>query len=241
VASRWVVPAVVLGVLGSAACGSDGRRGPSTDVRVVAAAPAAMAKVRSCRVSITWNALGMPPVPEQGVIDFAHNRAMLNASVPNGPDGKRATVLELFDGSTVYFKGLPGTDSDPSKQWTSAQLSGRTAYLDPAGSNPITSFAVLSIHGSVEVIGQERVRGVATAHFREHLPMGGKPAQQDMWVDKKGLIRRLVVAGTFGTAVSGQFTSTQEYYDFGTSASISIPPPSQIMTLPSSTADPARP
>jgi hypothetical protein len=87
-------------------------------------------------------------------------------------------------------------------------------------------------------IGTQDVRGVATTHY--HATGRGGTAF-DVWVDRNGLMRRI----SFSASAAGpeELTVTEEFFDFGLSVKIKLPPPGEvktatILTLPTTTQSP---
>ena len=225
----WARLASIAGVIALCGCGAGTSvTAPSSDVRVVASAPTAMAKASTCRItSVTPASPGSPLASATGVLDFAHHRAMLAGEIRTSASGNRTQGVWVIDGNTLYVKGmsLGATSTDRSKPWASIPLTG-PAGARYANSSPFSSLAKLSSTGPVDVVGQEDVRGVRATHFRHHAPGG----QLDTWIDARGLVRREVVSIALGQ--DGTVTSTQEYFDFGVPVNIVVPPASQVAPVP---------
>jgi hypothetical protein len=139
----------------------------------------------------------------------------------------------------------------------------------PQGTDPSKTLQYLRAIGHVRKVGRERVRGVETTHYSgtqdlNKVPTLAPPKQQsqvkaaierlikstggkaelpvDVWIDKKGFVRRLRL--TYSVEASpGQTTrieQTIELYDFGVRVSVPLPPQSQVKDVTGSVSSELR-
>ncbi len=109
--------------------------------------------------------------------------------------------------------------------------------------------------GKIEKVGSEDIRGVATTHYRAHVDLdkvadqappklrktfrtsiqslerglGSHTLPVDVWIDGDNLVRRL--QEHLSVAGSGKVDFSVDFYDFGTSVSITPPPASETLDL----------
>jgi hypothetical protein len=104
---------------------------------------------------------------------------------------------------------------------------------------------------NVKVVGTEAVRGVATTHYSVTIDLAKKEATAeqrkllnalksqvgattqpvDVWLDGQSRARRFVMKITTKAAQPVTFTTTVEYFDFGSAVSVSEPPPADVTDL----------
>lgn len=219
----------------------------------------------------------------QGAIDGAKKRGRLTldlsqlAGVAPGIDPSAFKVEEIIDGLVLYMRSpllssrLPG-----NRRWIKLDLQKATqgvgvdlGQLSQLGQNdPGQSLQYLrAVSGDVEEVGEEKVRGVPTTHYRATVDLRKYPglvpqadrerARQgverlidmtgrsrlptEVWVDEKGLIRRQVVDFAMRSPL-GQARMKQdiELYDFGTRVDADPPPADQTFDVTNLAARGAR-
>ncbi len=198
--------------------------------------------------------------------------SMTIAGLPANPvTGSSAGMEELFKGTDVYvgsslFAGkLPG-----GARWMKLDLArfGAAAGISPTQilggqSNPAQFLEYLKASGgSVQVVGQDTVRGVPTTHYhgtidlkkaaavvteRAHngalrkafeeqvAKIGMTNMPVDVWVDSHHLVRRIVLA--LSVPAGGQHVSmsmTIEFFQFGPTPAVSAPSASETFDATSS-------
>ena len=139
-----------------------------------------------------------------------------------------------------------------------------TAIFGASTTNPGDQLEYLRAIAHVEKKGSEQVRGVPTTHYTgtidlkdvpSHLPPakraasrqaverlievqgGNSVTQTDVWVDEKKLVRRMRISMAF--EVSGKkagVVATVEFFDFGTTVAIPVPPKDEIEDFTDRTA-----
>ena len=172
----------------------------------------------------------------------------------------------IVDGDVVYVRFPPIAEELPAgKTWIKGDAKDfsktGTAGLDQAGSlsgiDPRDVFGVLqAVSGTIESVGSEDVRGVATSHYRATLdpakisallPAGQRQsfggideaAKQaglsdlpiDVWIDADGRVRKLSIeldAKMPGSDQSLQASLVVEVYDYGVPLELELPPADQV-------------
>jgi hypothetical protein len=197
------------------------------------------------------------PISGTGAVDFKAHRARLRVGTQL-PGAGAISVDQLVDGQTLYvrtpqlFSFLPG-----GKQWLKIDLvkaaQARGADLGSlrslAGSGDPTQYiAWLAVAGNARRVGRETVGGVATTHYAARLDvrrlaasadpavrrsvaqLGVRTVPLDVWLDGKGLVRRLhVVVGTDRTPIPAGMDLTMDFSAFGTP--VDATPPAEGQTL----------
>lgn len=90
---------------------------------------------------------------------------------------------------------------------------------------------------TVEVVGDEDVRGDATTHYRAAVEpegvladeLGEGPVGVDVWLDGDGRVRRLAYTADLPPAAGGGTADVElEYFDFGTDVDVEPPPDADV-------------
>lgn|GEM_PF-6246289 len=187
-----------------------------------------------------------------GASDFENDATRLEshddpAASPGGRAGAgRTETIVIKD--VRYMQAFTGPGNSETK-WYRLPISGALAQLQaisPNISDPITLLDRMSAVGSVETLGTERIRGVATTHcritfdaakekalrpkeFQRSGPSLNSQGRTDIWIDVAGRTRRLQARFT-----NSRLTSTidVEFYDFGTPVSIKAPRAADVIDVP---------
>jgi hypothetical protein len=206
-------------------------------------------------------------VNAEGAMDYKRQRgwllmdfsqlAALNPSAPNLPRMKM-----LFEGTTIWIRVPPAlTGSTGGKPWarmslgSSAQAYGGMQQPDP--SQMLDSLRGIS--GSVEEVGQTRVRGVETTHYSADVSLDKALAQTpprerraakaalkmfggletmpvDVYIDDAGRVRRMDMKYDLETAgMTFESDVKLELFDFGAPVAFKRPPASQVVEFSSLT------
>lgn len=186
---------------------------------------------------------------------------------PGGPDALRLDMV--LDGTIAYMRFplltgmLPG--AKPWLRLDLVELSKREGFdlgqiQSFSDSDPRRTLDYLRVvSGEIRTVGQERVRGVPTTHYRaavdlrkyadvvpaeqrelvrkatetlvEQLGVGAVPV--DVWVDGDGLVRRIALEFDTGAAASAPLatTMTMELYDYGARVDVALPAASEVTDL----------
>lgn len=172
----------------------------------------------------------------------------------------------ITDGDVVYLQfPLIAKELPDGKTWvkgsaedfSKSDTSGLDQFGSLSGMDPRDVFGFLkAVSGSIEAVGSEEVRGVATSHYRATLDPAKLtelvPAEQrealggvddaarqagiaelplDVWVDAENRIRRLSIeldAKMPGSDESLQASFVIELYDYGTPLELELPPADQV-------------
>jgi hypothetical protein len=195
-----------------------------------------------------------------GGLNFGDKAGDLTLDLPD--DGQ---LQERILGTVIYEK-LPASEAGTSPllkgKWLkidlnkAAQQQGLSSAGNMGPSDPSQIFHMLtSVSNGVTKVGDEKVRGVDTTHYRAVVDLGKVGAQQgyspadvaklkqlmgtssypvDVWIDKDGLPRRVQfdqpVPTTSAAGLKGaRMIATEEFYDFGTPVSVQAPPADQTV------------
>jgi hypothetical protein len=111
------------------------------------------------------------------------------------------------------------------------------ALTTPVGENPLDTFARLGkITGPIERVGEERVRGVPTVHFRTTVDASRGMADAeslrnllvDVWLDDDDRPLRHRQTMTLDDPGGTTVVSTMESFDHGKAVAIELPPADQV-------------
>lgn len=184
------------------------------------------------------------PSTTQGVVDFRTGRAMLTVSHVDG------YVVQEYDNFPILYSRdvLPERTTWMARRLTNPLLRITADWTLGAvagwSRDPSLIPSVLKRAGSVETVGKEIVLGIKTTHLivelnirriPSALPVDQRPRVQalirtmpgnptitvGMWIDSRGLIRRLVDRVAVDGRYAGWTETTTDLYDFG----VSVPDP----------------
>jgi hypothetical protein len=170
----------------------------------------------------------------RGAMDYAHHRGEFSMSDPKDRSGEGAHLL--FIGRDAYF-GMKILGKVRWQKESNYESSGTDRFLPgPDGASPDQVLGLLKkLSRNVEEVGDEKVRGVSTNHYRAHLDtkkLGEEEALLpdelvvDAWIDGNGLARRLRVP--FGA--KDEPVSVMEMFDFGVDVNVQAPPADAIVS-----------
>lgn len=214
-----------------------------------------------------------------GVVDFATPAAQVTLSLAGLGGGTGAARGDLeaemrVVGSDLYLRAPFATGSGPGTaaggRWLHLEVNEFNGFGgdDPLSGgilgDPTRPLEVLrAVAGSVETVGSEEVRGVATTHYRalvdlervaaeaperhraaldellEQAP-GATSVPVDLWIDAQGLPRKLHLAVDLSGAEGprpARVTVTVELFDFGVDARVERPPAAEVVDLPGTGED----
>lgn len=209
---------------------------------------------------------GTVTMTSAGVVDFEQQlQSALMKSEGTGRFGKTVatqigTSEVMSQGLVVYMKSAIFQQAPGVKEWVKMDLEaiGEEMGLDLGSvmqmnqNDPTASLDYMRGLDDVEELGEEKVRGVSTTHYRgtgsfealkdELGPEAGPTLDKmqemlgidgfelDAWVDKDQVARRveidydaLPIPGTEGT-----WTVMMEFYDFGVDVDVDLPPPHKV-------------
>jgi hypothetical protein len=195
-----------------------------------------------------------------GAFDWAQRLGSLNISGTIA--GQNLSLSEVLDGDDVYVK-LPAAAAGAfgGKPWIKIDVSQLTS--GSTGANPAQILSILTADSSsVTRVGSQTIGGVATTEYRAtvdptkaakdasptvqkilaSLPSltGSATFPVDVWIDAKGLPRRITYAATLKTPPAGASsasaafpettTLTMDLGGYGVPVSVSPPPSSEVTT-----------
>lgn len=168
----------------------------------------------------------------------------------------------IQDGDTAYIRfPLIAKELPPGKSWikgdaselSSADAGQLSQFGSLAGTDPRDVFGILkAVSGSIEPVGSEEIRGVATSHYRatidpakvgqlipaeQQQSLGGldQAAKQagltelplDIWIDADQRVRKLSLdldVKQPGSDASLKAALVVEFYDYGVPLDLELPP-----------------
>jgi hypothetical protein len=211
-----------------------------------------------------------------GLVDLRDHASALSMVMNLGDDpqvvqqlGSSSMRLDMvMEGATVYVKlpsALAGSLGASGRPWIkvdAAKLAGLPGLSSltsgPTTSNPSQTLQMLhSVSGSVVNLGQQRVDGFQTTHYRANLSLGrllgsvtsaaGGEAQQalstlqqalpnggefpvDVWIDGHSLVRRMTTSLDLSLPTGGgvRETSTIDFSDYGPQSPPATPAADQV-------------
>jgi hypothetical protein len=228
----------------------------------VAEAAQATSEASGVRITFTGSAQGSVPMSlsGKGVMNGETNRASLTMSATGSSAAgtQSFTLEEIVDGGDIYMRSPElGSAFGGSAQWLlmRSEVFGDLLQANASGAglsaSPTQQLDALK-DASYEVaeVGQERVNGVVTTHYRALLDIDelteqlksevsgefGELIEQsmeeisgatvDVWIDTDGLLRRETSTAAMDSL--GSFTMTMDFSDYGIHPNIQIPPSSQV-------------
>ena len=222
----------------------------------------------SVRVAIDGG-LSSTEMRGSGVIDVRRRRGSLLfdlpcAPFPGGPrfSEEESRLEEVFAASRIYLRGsLFDRVLPKGRKWVEIDLerSGSVPGVDLSGLSELsqgdprqTLDLLRAVSDDVEAVGEKRVRGAATTHYRATVDLGRYPAllppaerprarrtveqltdllgtrelPLEAWVDDAGLVRRTRQSFPLradGLDLPTNVTVEVEYFDFGTDVAVEVP------------------
>jgi hypothetical protein len=174
-------------------------------------------------------------------------------------DSPRVEIESMSDGSMVYIRAPQFPDKIPEgKEWLAIEcFVGQDAESAMPGEGPEGSLRMLEAAGDVQRVGNERVRGVRTTRYRASVTMAGfaaqlraegnedlavhfeefaseipGPIQTEVWIDAKGVARRV---HTVFTSLSNEgpvkMDVRMDLFDFGVQPDIQLPDSSEVFDM----------
>jgi hypothetical protein len=276
------LPSLVLALaaLGAAGLLASGCGGAPAELDVLASAAERTEGAGSARFEL---AMGMTmggraaEATATGAFDNTSRRATMRMDLAGfaqafgqAPGDEEALRMDMvLDGTVAYMRFplltgmLPG--SKPWLRLDLVELSKREGFdlgqiQSFSDSDPRRTLDYLRVvSGEIRTVGRERVRGVATTHYRaavdlrkypdvvpdeqrelvrkateklvEQLGVGAVPV--DVWVDGNGLVRRVALEFDTGAAGSAPLATTvrMDLYDYGVPVTVSLPAASEVTDL----------
>ena len=159
-----------------------------------------------------------------GAFDTKNRRGTMHVDL--SADTLSAALDEVLVGTTAYVRSpLLAATLPHGKKWLKIDLAkaGKAAGFDLsllAAQDPGQALAYLRSLKSVTVVGNEKIDGESTTHYRALAPGA---ATYDAWVGDDGYVHRVRVVTTSGSKVS----ATTDLSDFGAAVKVTVPPAKQ--------------
>lgn len=244
---------VTLAVLVSGVTGAGvlrGRDGGGDVLQIVQAASTSAAKQPTLRATFSFHISGSGvDITTKGDMLVDTVRKVSTGTVEAPIVGRLTTVSS--DGAS-YVK-LPDNRADAlGHHWLALRLLAAGAPAAVGGQDPLAALQLVSDPKTVVHVGQERIRGVATEHYRVQLdparladsvsksglnislPPGAlaslKNAGIDLWVDDDNLPRRMKMS--FDVA-SVKADLSFDYLDYGKPFTVTVPAASDVTEVSS--------
>lgn len=182
------------------------------------------------RISLTANVGStFGTVSGQGAFDFTHHVGQMSLT------SERFALEERLVGDTVYVK-LPTGLAPVSTPWISVDLAAGATGNGLSMLSPSSIVDSLRAVGDVEQVGTDRIRGVATTHYRA-TSTNGPGGVVDVWTDADGRLRRLEYGAAGAGAAPGTGATAPrvqlEVYDYGVDiGTVDAPPADQVTAVP---------
>jgi hypothetical protein len=275
---RSIAPALIVAVaLLAAGCGANAV--PNDDVAAAADATKAQGSARVESVSRSSFHSRESVFRSTGVVDYANDRHEEVIEYPAAGDSPplRARVIGIghvswseipADSTLSAPAGKRWLRSDPAGTEAMVAKSSETNETENGSSTGMVIFSSASVGASPddfleylsgvapdpERVGEERVRGVETTHYRTQLGLRRAtrrelerdgwderniqraldgledgPVAIDIWIGVDGLIRRIVSQSEGAGDDSWSTESTTEFFDFGVETDIRQPPPGEVI------------
>lgn len=256
----------------AASCSDDGgtksARSPVEVVSVKAPDATAAAETAKTTFTISGGGSGGADVTADGAFDLDAGRGVITTELPAVAGVPLGKIEAVVDGGALYWK-VPGLLADQvGKDWVKldvGEASNKLAGVDISGlaragtGNP--TYALENLRGAtdVTVVGEERVRGDLTTHYKAVVDvdkaiaaapedqrdalkrandfLGNRTIPADVWLDVEGRLRKLQYSvdlsksGAPGSDQAGKPTFTYELYEFGTVVKADVPSKDQTANL----------
>ncbi len=221
------------------------------------------AKNAKVRFDVKSTSNGKPiTIGGDGVLDLAQKKFALTTDLP--ADSGISGELEIRVIGNVLYVKLPANAAiiTGGKPWikVGAAAADNLGSMGALSQDPTQLLSALrSVSSNVTTVGTEDVRGVTTTHYRAVIDLakaarsnpdasqeldrykaqlGSTSLPANVWIDKDGYLRRLVVTITpppgSVSAADGAVTVSVEMYDFGQAdtSAVEAPPADEVGTLP---------
>ncbi|MBS1845883.1 MAG: hypothetical protein JST53_15825 [Actinobacteria bacterium] len=184
------------------------------------------------------------PLPLTGRMVYdSEDRTRGYMTVPDPKTGGKVKFLMAAAGTHIYISSellgsLPG-----GRKWMGLDFRSTPGSSSTVGANDSAEqgFKMLEEAGDVRKVGEERVLGVETTHYRGTLnhsdgeSSGGHP-QIEGWIDGQERVRRVRIVGSPSRS---NLDMTMDFFDFGKVPPITMPDPSEVFDATSLVEDEA--
>ena len=162
-----------------------------------------------------------------GAFDFDDDsgRMTLSGAFP-APIGEMRFDF-VFSGDTMYMASPQLASFLPAgKSWIGTEVSGADQN---SASDPHAVLEQLeAISSQITNVGEERIRGVVTTHYRATTSQDGVEVPVDAWIDRQGLLRRMQESANAPTG--GGLAISIDFYDYGYKPQVVVPPSDAVIS-----------
>jgi len=196
--------------------------------------------------------------------DEDRSRALVTAAVPE--TGEKFQMRMVSDGTKVYLSSPRFGSLPDGKKWLGVDfgfaLEQGEESLVPGNPDAEGELELLKgVSDDIRKLGKEDVRGVSTTHYRSTIPVAeqaqhmqdlgadetaerfeenASPAKVEVWIDAKGLVRRMRVIQSLPQLEDGKVTTTDmrmNFFDFGIDPEIDVPDSSEVFDATAQTEE----
>lgn len=258
--ARKLLPvfALALALAGCGGDGGGGKRGGGENSNQIALAANKTSKAGSIKADFTVNGGGVEG-HGTGVFNTG-DKASGRLTITVGVGGRQFKIDTVITGTVLYMHSPAFRQLTGGKQWVKLDLGkiARQRGIDLGSllnTSPTPTSALAYLGGSagkVDKIGTENVQGVDTTHYRVTVDLERaashargsarqslkrlmqtsrvKKIPEDVWIDGKGYVRKVVYENAGGTG-SQKVRVTMVLHDFGPRAQIQPPPKGSVADI----------
>jgi hypothetical protein len=216
----------------------DGGAGPFSPVAEAAEKTANLPGARIDGNATVSSAAATMNLHISGAFNAEENRSTMQMDLQSNtplPGGVAITPMTIVqDGTTMYMTAPVFSGQLPDgKSWMKLDMGevlDEELLEQQSSTDPRAMLKQLAAEGAVTPVGTERIQGAKTTRYTVALPsaleQGPGTSNSDVWVDKRGYVRRVTMSMPFGAfAGSGtQMAMTMDFFDYGAEPDI-VPPP----------------
>ncbi len=199
----------------------------------------------------------------QAVFDDEAERSEMLMSFREPESGDPVETRMVMDGSVMYMSSSVLGDLPGDSRWMSLDLAAVSGvdFSVPTESDPKSELEALEATTGVRKLGKETVRGVPTTRYGGVLSASdqaaslrekgaddsasrveeeGTPARVEVWIDAKGLTRRVRIVSTDpgeGGATGTTADLRMDFLDFGLVPEIEVPVADEVFDATSMAED----
>ena len=161
-----------------------------------------------------------------GALDFADGSGQFSVSVAlPAPLGLTRFDYVISNGSMYMASPVLAPTLPPGKSWVQLPTSGDSS------SGPQDPHEILknleSKSSQIVTVGKEQVRHFETTHYRATTTQDGLEVPVDVWVDSRGLVRRMQETVSESGA---SMTVSVDLFDYGYKPIVAVPPSDQVVS-----------
>lgn len=207
-----------------------GGSGGGGNLNPIAQAAEKTADVPGARVEMTGS-VAIPQFPSgltmsaTGAYDFVNDGGEATATISDPASGQSMRFDYVYSGDSMYMSSSSLAPVLPAgKSWIEVKMEGANN-----ADNPRAIIAQLqAVSSQITTVGRERIRGTMTTQYRALATINQTQVPVDVWVDRQGLVRRLVASGLAGNA-SASAAIRLDIFDYGYQPHEVVPPSDQVV------------